>query len=198
MPRPCSFFRWFRYALPWVLLLGATRLAAARFSETLTPEESAACGLARLQDDQRRALDTQVQRDITLARQGDVVGFARTFSQRRTPAQRAETGLDKLDDAECRQLDSLIDRAIARRPAAAFAPAPKPKVPESVKVGRPPLEFHGQLSLEYGWSEAGSYRGGSMDLVCYDPVTRLTVGVGLATYSGYLPWWVPYDYDRPW
>lgn len=166
--------------------------AGPGFSATLSEEEKNATGVGRLSATQQAALDEQIERDITLARQGNVVGFAKTFSIRRTPEQASAIGLDQLTSQEVDRLDQRVAYAIAHRPPVSFSyqkSEPQPASDISVKVTRPPLEIHGQVTLEYGQCGDDSFYGGSFDVICYDPVSRLTIMIGASSYRGHLPFY---------
>lgn len=182
------------FALGALALLLCTRSIAAEpgFVATLSDQDKTAIGLAALSSEQQAALDEQVQRDITLARQGNVVGFAKTFSLRRTPEQARAIGLAQLTRQGIDLLDKRIAYAIAHRPPAPFiynGPASKPAPDTSVKVTRPPLEIHGQFSVVYGQSSGDSFYGGDFDVSCYDPVSHITIMVGASSYRGRVPFY---------
>jgi len=175
-----------------VLLAAHACAADPGFSLTLSGEEKVATGVSRLSAAQQGALDEQIARDINLARQGNVVGFAKTFSLRRTPEQASAIGLGQLTAQEVERLDQRVAYAIAHRPPVSFSyqksePQPAPDI--SVKVSRPPLQIHGQVSLEYGQCGGDSFYGGSFDVICYDPVSRLTIMIGASSYRGHLPFY---------
>eukprot|EP01034_Spumella_vulgaris_P008328 gene8328-10602_t len=65
----------------------------ASFTAKLDPADQTAAGLAKLSPAQLAALDTQIAREITVARQGDVIAFARSFMARRTGDQLTAAGL---------------------------------------------------------------------------------------------------------
>ena len=175
-----------------VLLAAHAYAADPGFSLTLSGEEKVATGVSRLSAAQQGALDEQIARDINLARQGNVVGFAKTFSLRRTPEQASAIGLGQLTAQEIERLDQRVAYAIAHRPPVSFSyqksePQPAPDI--SVKVSRPPLQIHGQVSLEYGQCGGVSFYGGNFYVICYDPVCRLTIMIGASSYRGHLPFY---------
>jgi hypothetical protein len=182
------------FALAALALLLCARSISAEpgFVATLSAEDKNTIGLATLSGEQQAALDEQVQRDIKLARQGNVVGFAKTFSLRRTPEQARAIGLSQLPQPGIDLLDKRIAYAIAHRPPASFtydSGASKPVPETSVKVTRPPLEIHGQFSVVYGQSSGDSFYGGDFDVSVYDPVSRITIMVGASSYRGHIPFY---------
>lgn len=187
------------FALGALALLLSTHAIAGDpgFVATLSDQDKTAIGLARLSTEQQAALNEQVQRDITLARQGNVVGFAKTFSLRRTSGQSLAIGLNQLTQQEIDLLDKRVAYAIAHRPPVSFAynnSEAKPAPDTSVKVTRPPLEIHGQFSVEYGQCGGDSFYGGNFDVSCYDPVSHLTIMVGASSYRGHIPFYERTDH----
>ena len=100
-----------------LLFLPALASASAPFSAQLDATDHAAAGLTKLSAEQRAALDAQIERELTVARQGNVVAFSRSFLQRRTSDQVAAAGLATLSPEERATLDRFVARAVAQRPA---------------------------------------------------------------------------------
>ena len=158
------------------------------FTGSLSPRERASSGLDSLTPVQRSALDRLVARDVALAHEGRVTGFAGTFTARRTPAERTAAGIDRLTDPQRASLDGLAAREIAFGPppsdAFTYSPPAAPVIPASL-VRAPALVVHGDVSLTVGGGSHGSsFYGTSTDLFVSDPSGRFTLAVGVAAYRG--------------
>jgi len=199
MVSPNFDFRMVRAGIACALMMLATAARAAEpgFVDGLSAEEKAACGIAKLSAPQVSALNAQVGREVTLARQGGVTGFSSTFTARRSAKELAAEGIDRLSATERATLDSLAARAIAMGPpptlAFAYVPAPPTPPPVETLVSAPPhLEVHGDLSFTVGGGSHGSsFYGTSMDVFVTDPSGKFTVGVGVSEYRGrgfFSPW----------
>ncbi len=164
-------------------------LVANGFTRALSTDERAAIGADRLTPAQLAQLDALVDRDIRLARDGDVGGFAGTFTERLTARQRTAAGLDRLSPAQRARLDAVVARAIAAPPPpdAEFAWRPRPAAPGAVAVvpTKPPgLEVHGDVSFTIGGGSGGSFYGTALDLILTDPNGNYTIALGFSTYHG--------------
>jgi hypothetical protein len=205
-----KFARAFSWILPGLVVAVLTSAALADvaqpgFTATLSSENKAASGIAKLTEPQRAALDQQVQREIATARQGDTVAFATSFTHRRTPQQRVEAGLDHLMTPELTQLDHLVAVAVANRPtptemqSVASLTTPLTSAPW-VEITPRKMEIHGEMSLTY--VSAGSGRNGygaSVITTATDPSGKFSITVGLSQFHGkglYHPY--EYDCDRGW
>jgi hypothetical protein len=177
------------------LLAGARAFAADAtlvsngFTRTLSAGERAAIGAGQLSPAQLARLDGLVDRDIRLARDGEVGGFASTFTQRLTARERSAVGVDRLTAAQVARLDALVARAIATPPPpeAEFAWQPRPAAPASAAVvpTKPPgLEVHGDVSLTVGGGSGGSFYGTALDLLLTDPNGKYTIALGFSTWHG--------------
>ncbi len=159
------------------------------FLASLSPQERQAAGIEKLSADQRNALERLASKELRLARQGDVRGFAGTFLSRRTEAERSATGLGGLTTSEKYQLDRLMARTLA---------APPPQAPvmitragaDSVRLTElSPWETHGFVQLEYGFGSGDrEYKAGTI------AVTRENVRTGTAMTFAYTVaegdyWW---------
>jgi hypothetical protein len=167
------------------------RAADFAFSDGMSAEEKAACGIKKLTAPQVAALNGLVEHDVTLARQGGVTGFSSAFAARHSAQELAAAGIDRLSEKERSTLDSLAARAIALGPpplqAFEYLPAPPaPPAPPEILVSAPPAaEVHGDLSFTIGGGSHGSsFYGSSMDLFVTDPSGKFTIGVGLSEYRG--------------
>ena len=200
-------FSWILRALIVAVLTSAALADVAQpsFAATLSAENATASGVAKLTEPQRAALDQQVQREISTARQGDTVGFSTSFTHRRTPQQRVEAGLDHLMTPELTQLDRLVAAAVANRAPAESPAAAAPLIttqPSSnwVEITPRKMEIHGEMSLTY--VSAGSGRNGygaSVITTATDPSGKFSITVGLSQFHGkglYHPY--EYDCDRGW
>lgn len=153
------------------------------FTETLAIEERSTSGLAKLSPKQIEDLNRQVTKELTLARQGDVRGFATSFSQRRTEAQRKSAGLDLLTDAELKVLDDVIARTMAR-PSLPGTLARVTSI-DSIETTRIKPEVHGEVSLTYGMASGGrSFYGGSMAVTYEDPNSGLSTAIQYSQFRG--------------
>jgi hypothetical protein len=160
----------------------------AGFSAALSPGERTLAGLAKLTAAQAAALDSLVERDAAIAREGAVTGFASGFTARRTPRERAAAGIDLLSDAERASLDALAARQIAYGPAPmapfTYAPSAGP-APDGLLVSAPLRpEVHGDVSLTFGGGRGSSFYGTSADVFVTDPSGRFTLGVGVSEFRG--------------
>jgi hypothetical protein len=164
-------------------------LVANSFTRALSAAERAAIGADQLSPAQLARLDGLVERDIRLARDGDVGGFARTFTQRLTAGERTAAGLGHLTAAQRARLDAFVARAIATPPPpdAEFTYQPRPAAPASAAVvpTKPPgLEVHGDVSLTVGGGSGGSFYGTALDLFLTDPNGKYTIALGFSTWHG--------------
>ena len=171
-----------------LLFLPALARASAPFSAQLDATDHAAAGLAKLSTEQRAALDAQIERELTVARQGNVVAFSRSFLQRRTSDQVAATGLAHLNPEERASLDSFVARAVAQRPAvlvptlATRAKTADATVIETVTY-KPQL--HGEVTLTVGTAGSGrTFNGGAFTTVYEDPQRNFSVAFTYAEYHG--------------
>jgi len=180
----------------------------AGFTSTLSAENKTASGIVRLTEPQVAALDQQVQRELTSARQGKTVAFASTFTHRRSPLQRTEAGLDTLTTPELAQLDRLVAAALANLPPpngpTVTAPASTALSPSAyVEILPRKMEIHGEVTLAYVWGSGGGHGyGTSMVTTATDPSGKysLTVGISQFTGKGFHHFYDPYDCecDRGW
>ncbi|HEY0947721.1 MAG TPA: hypothetical protein VGD81_20730 [Opitutaceae bacterium] len=186
------------------VVVAAEPTAEVAAPSVLTSNEQTAAGLAKLTAGQRAALEAQIVREITLARQGDVVGFSTTFTSRRTADERQAAGLDQLTPGELAQLDTGVARAVAERPSPYdYAYARQPVAATAVSLKRRP-EIHGEVSFVYGWGSGDrEFYGGSVVTSYYDPESKVGITVGVSQlrgngfgYYGYPGYWG--YYDRPW
>jgi hypothetical protein len=175
----CRFVRGLMAVLLGLMALTVWAADDTRFTDTLSSPEQAAMGLAKLSSAQRTALNAQVQHDITLARQGDVTGFATAFTQRRTATERTDAGLELLGNGERQQLDALVARTIARPATAVLTHFSQHKDEVEVTTYRP--EIHGEMTVFAGaGSHGSSFYGGSITGIYDDPNHNFSVA---ATYA---------------
>jgi hypothetical protein len=169
-----------------------TRLVAASFTDSLSPDQRAAIGVSTLSRPQAAILDALVAQDVTLAHEGGVTGFSSSFSERHWEKERLASGLDRLTPQQRTALDSLAANAIAMGPPPeqAFTYSPprvaQPLPPPAAAVS-PPMsaEIHGDVSFTVGaGSHGGSFYGTSVDLSVTDPTGHFTVAVGFDEYRG--------------
>ncbi len=182
-------------------LLAATARAkdTPGFTTRLGSSERAAAGLVKLSPDQLVALDTQIARELTVARQGDVVAFARSFMSRRSADQSTAAGLPALSPLERTELDRLVARAVAQRPPVIVRSlAAKARDDEAVETVTYKPQIHGEVSLVFGTAGGGrNFYGGSFTAIYDDPQRNLAVAFTYAEYHG--KGLLPFDdcvYDR--
>lgn len=193
--------RSFRLAVLAVALAGSAALAAEATSSsptsgfilTLSTQEQLDAGLGKLSAEQQVALNNLVAREVGLARENGLTGFAGTFLSRRTDEEKARAGLDRLTDAERKRLDDLVANALAARVA---GPRNRPRLKDSdINGPARKTEVHGSVSVGYGWGRGGEVRTGSVYVHTYDPDTGVGIGVGVSTASGNGLWGWPGYYD---
>ena len=157
------------------------------FAAQLDSVDRTAAGLHLLSAAQLDALDAQVARELTVARQGDVVAFSRSFLSRRTADQVAAAGLAALTPPERTALDAFVARAVAQRPAPVVATlAAKAKVADNVveTVTYKP-RLHGEVTLTVGTAGSGrNFYGGSFTTIYDDPQHRFSAAFTYAEYHG--------------
>mgnify|MGYP001550237427 FL=1 len=160
--------------------------AEAAFIAALSADDQAAAGLPKLTASERAELDRQIAREITLARQGDVIAFAKPFGDRRTSAQITATGLSRLSAGERTELDALVARAVARRPVTAFTRYSKKSADDdAVETVTYRPQLHGQISLTYGTAGRGrEFYGGSSTTIYDDPAHGFAAAFTYAEYHG--------------
>lgn len=187
LPRQWS--RWVIVAI--AALFGGMILPAnaADFSATLSPDQKELSGITRLTGEQQSALNAFVAHELLAARQGGVTAFARTFVDRRSTGQRRTAGLDQLTAAEQDTLNDLVAAALAKQQAAPLPVSMLHKSPAPSETARSRLKVHGQITLTYGSGRDGSFYGGSLYTEVYDPETKVSLGVGISTLRGHVPWW---------
>lgn len=166
-------------------LLASSAFAAtgARFTRSLTANESASLGLSRLNSDQVAVLDALVRRDIDYKPAAASPKPAERFSVRLTADELRNSGLASLTDAEREQVDRMIQQFEHPIPLATSSsslgsgrPANLSLLTEN-KLERAP-EIHGSMSLLYGVGSGGySERGGAIELSYEDP-KGFAIGVG--------------------
>jgi hypothetical protein len=183
-----------------MVLATAARASEFGFSDGLSAQEKAACGISKLTAQEVAALNALVGHDVTLARQGGVTGFSSAFSARHAARELAAAGIARLSETERSSLDSLAARAVAIGPSPmqTFEYVPPPPVPPETLVPAPlAAEVHGDLSFTVGRGGRGSsVYGSSMDLFVTDPSGRFTVGIGFSDYRGrgyFGPYCSPYE-----
>jgi len=157
------------------------------FTAQLDAADRTAAGLHHLSTAQLAALDAQVARERTVARQGDVVAFSRSFLSRRTADQVAAAGLAALTPPERTALDTFVARAVAQRPAPVVATlAAKAKAADNVveTVTYKP-RLHGEVTLTVGTAGSGrNFYGGSFTTIYDDPQHHFTAAFTYAEYHG--------------
>ena len=159
------------------------------FTATLTGENKVSTGVSKLTMEQLASLDAQIQREISVARQGDTPAFSASFTHRRTPQQRKDAGLDQLTTPELRRLDELVAAAVATKPAPTGPAITKPYVStppggDWVEVTPKKLEVHGEVTLAYMWGSGGrSGYGASMATTISDPDRKFVATIVLSQFN---------------
>ena len=181
------------------LVLGACAArAGTAFLSQLTPTERAAVGVSNRDLVETSELNKLVQRDLALARQGNVVGFAKTFTERLTPLERERSGVNLLTTAERAKLDGLVAAAMAARPVAPTVNVAQAAPLKGIGLGPMRPQIHGDVTLFYGAGGHGSsWYGGAFDTRITDPKGRYTVQVGVSQTYGrglWAPWGCGYGY----
>lgn len=152
------------------------------FISTLSARDQSAAGITKMSADEQSLLNSLVAREVSLARAGNVRGFAGTFIGRRTADERAKAGLDRLMPDEQVRLNSLVAMALAAGPVRRESAQYLGKDAVSV-LNR--LQIHGEVSLTFGSSGGGhNFYGSSLFTTITDPETNLTIGIGLEQYKG--------------
>lgn len=160
------------------------------FTDGLSADDRRAIGVDLLTPPERAALNEQVARELALARQGNVRGFAKTFTQRRTPADLTATGLEKLSPEQRTALDRSIAWAMAVPLFLDVQPRFTPS--DAVQTVKPKARIHGEMSATVGVGSGGrSMYGGSMAVTYEDPNRGLSTTVRVSQYKG--DGWIFYD-----
>jgi len=157
----------------------------ARFSDSLTPEQLASTGLKRLNDTQQASVNALVERELKLAQQGDVRGFARSFCDRRSRGELEATGLLGLREEERAFLDSIVAERLAEcsQPPTAAASAAQQGV--AFPKNRSALEVHGSVSFMVGSNfKGGSFYGGAFETTLSDRSGRMSLTIGYSELHG--------------
>jgi hypothetical protein len=146
--------------------------ASAGFAAKLTPDERAAAGLEKLSAEQRTVLDAQIAKEVKLARDGDVRGFAGTFLSRRTDDERTAAGLGVLTAGEKYQLDRLVSRTLAASPPGAPVMITRPVTENDIFTTPFKWETHGFVQLEYGFGSSDrEYKAATVGVTQVNPRT---------------------------
>jgi hypothetical protein len=170
----------------------------AGFSAKLTPDERAASGVEKLSEEQRVALDAQVAKEVKLARQGNVTGFAGTFISRRSEDERTAVGLGILNTSEKYQLDRQVARALAETPAQ--PPLALARAATENDIFKKPFkwETHGFVQLEYGFGSGDrEYKAATVGVSEVNPRTGTTFTFVYTASEGDGLWYCP-DYSMSW
>jgi len=157
---------------------------AARFSQSMTPEERTETGITRLSSDETAVLDALVRRD-TAARAGTNADASApaAFSQRLTADERRIAGFGHLAAEQIARLDAAVERhgaaSLARTLLAPPAFARRPSIdPTETKE---PRRFHGTYFFSLGFGSGGySEKTGGMTVTMDDPAGRYSITIGYA------------------
>lgn len=165
------------------IAVGAEPAGEPAFAETISVADQTAAGLSILTDGELAELNRLIQQEVTLARQGNVTGFAGTFTGRRTDGQRTATGLERLSAEQQAHLDTLVAYRLAA-PTLVFW---TPRATDGDRAGavrRPsPFPIRSSVSLTYGAGSGGtSFYGGSMSMTYDDPSGKFSATVSISEY----------------
>ncbi|MES2693972.1 MAG: hypothetical protein V4773_10900 [Verrucomicrobiota bacterium] len=158
----------------------------SRFSDTLSKEDKAASGIARLTSDQLAVLDALFRRDTaargaTPAAKTVAEAAPAAFSQRLSADERRNTGIATLTEAEVTKLDAFVERQQNALLVRIFLAPPgiaSPRV--AVRTERKEeRRVHGSFSLSYGFGKGGySEKTGSMVVTVDDPERNMSLSIG--------------------
>jgi len=169
---------------------------ALPFTDTLLTVERDAIGLAKLEPDEVNALNDQVEREVKLARQGNIKGFAVPFTQRRKPTQRTAAGLSRLTETELKALDEAISKTVALPTIIVPSSSMRPRREGVVDTAPLKPKVHGEVSFTVGMGSGGSsFYGGSMTVVHEDP-RGFTAAIQISQYRGKGFYYADDTYDR--
>jgi hypothetical protein len=162
---------------------------ASGFLDNLTDAERAAAGVEKLSREQREALNKLAAKEVRLARQGDVRGFAGTFISRRSDEERIAAGLGQLTTSEKYQLDRLVARALAVLPANPPVVLTRPARESDFITYKSPWETHGFIQLEYGFGSGDrEYKAGTVGVTRVNPQTGTSFSFQYTAAEGDF-WW---------
>ncbi len=194
-------FRGLLFLAAMVLACGAianSAMAANKtFLEALSPAEKDTAGLNHLNPDQQATLDNLVEREVILAQQGGVTGFAAEFTKRRSAPELAKMGLEKLTDQQRSYVNVLVARRIATQsslsiPAQSLAAQSySSKAPIAVAPLKPSWETHGTISFTAGTAGGGrNFYGGGVEVDEVNPSLGLEISVAYSELhgKGLSPW----------
>ncbi len=196
-----------------VLPLFAGALVAAestRFSQSLSHDQRAATGIARLDSNQVAALDALVRLNLNQANAdalkaeraaatagettAPVAAEPAAFSQSLSADQRRAAGLDLLSAAETAAVDNLVANQVAASPR--YTPGDTRPV-EAVQFFPNRLEVHGEVGFSFGAGSGGySSRAAWMTTSMLDTKTGTEFAVTVAT--GREKWKRPYRWTNDW
>jgi len=170
---------------------GLAKKPVEGFLAKLTPTEIAAAGLGKLSEAQLTALTAQVMKEVKLARQGDVLGFAGTFISRRTEEERVAAGLGVLTTGEKYQLDRLVSRALAsREPQPPMLITRPPSDAELFLKTKSDWETHGFVQLEYGFGSGDrEYKAATLAVEQVNVKTGTAFNFAYTVAEGDGLWW---------
>ncbi len=162
---------------------GPDQDAPPAFTDTLSVSDQAAAGLGTLTEGELATFNQLVHQELTLARQGNITGFAGTFTGRRSPEQRTTTGLERLSAEQRAHIDTLVAYRLAAPTLALWVPRSTGK-DRSEAARRPsPFPVRSSVSLTYGAGSGGTrFYGGSMTTTYDDPGGRFSATVSISEY----------------
>jgi hypothetical protein len=171
----------------------------AKFSDSLTPEQLSSTGLKRLSDTQIASVNALVDRELGLAQQGAVRGFAKSFCERRSRGELEATGLLSLAEDERAFLDGIVAERIAQtsQPVAQGTTTHGQGV--AFPKNRSALEVHGSVTFMVGSNfKGGSFYGGAFETTMSDRSGRMSLTLGYSELHGKgMPLCGAYPYDYP-
>ncbi len=191
-----SLFRRYHLALVFALLAGSVtgRADERSFSARLPEDQHQAVGLNQLSPQQLATLNNLVQRELLLAKQGDVRAFAAEFSKRRSPPELAKAGIDKLTVEQRTRLDAAVAQEIAHQPREVTSTLTPIRRASAVQAVGPKAQIHGSVSFIAGTSGGGrNFYGGGFEIEHYDPVNNVSIAFSYSELHGKGLYW-PYGY----
>lgn len=160
----------------WAASTGAGYEPAA---DAITLPTSA--GLHQLSDSERSAVQRLIEREVRLAREGGVTGFAGTFVSRRRADETRASGLDKLSESERGQLNRFVAQRLAESATPSFIEPRPSSAGEATESIRHRAQWRSIVTLAYGLnSRGGSAWGGAFQTQYVDRDRGFAFGLGYA------------------
>jgi hypothetical protein len=157
------------------------RFIAIGLAAAFTPLAEA--GMEKLSPAQRSSLEQQIEKEIALARSGNVTSFSTSFTARRTLDQKASAGLDQLSVSELADIDAHIERTLAVSPQ--YYHTRTKITPVSIETEAAKAKISHQVSMTYGTDGHGNnFYGGEVATAWESPSRKTVIAVTLSRYKG--------------